>query len=423
MIHQNDTGISSFESKLTISWVNLPQSLIQEIIKVSQDIGIHSIAIVGGFVRDQLLKEIQEDTLLSLRDLDLVIEGSASNLAYELQSQLGSSRVSNLQIHDSYNTAEMKIDGFPVDLATARIEHYSEPGQNPNITPCSLKEDLFRRDFTINAMAIDLSDMSLLDPLGGQDSLLKKELKFLHPKSVKEDPTRIIRAARYSSRLLFDLEPNSLNQIRSTLKEWPWVSSENKSSQNAPAALSTRLRLEMEILLNQENWAIALEKLQKWGGLLLFDQNLQDDQTWQRRLRWASKLKVNLLTAFISASKSSTSLAARLQLPMQQQNLLIQNLEIQEFLFDLNLNKEYLHWSPSKWTYEIEQSNWNHEAVALAICNASTLWGPLLRWWSRWRLIQSPISANELMKRGWDPGPNLGEELKRLRAKALDRYK
>ncbi len=423
MIPQKKSNTNSSTRKIIMKWKSLPKDLIQEIINVAQEVGLNSIAIVGGVVRDELLNNSQNEIVIRSKDLDLVVEGSASDLADALYNQLGAKRVTSLQIYNDYNTAEMKIDGFPVDLATARIEQYPQPGQNPNVTPSSLKEDLSRRDFTINAMAIDLSDMSLIDPHEGQHSLLKKEIKFLHNQSVKEDPTRIIRAARYSSRFLFNLSPESLAQIRSTLKAWPWNCSKAKSLKSIPAALSTRLRLELEILLKQEDWGIAIEKLQDWGALILLDQSLQDDKTWKRRLKWASKFKINLLTALISSSQDSQIIAARLQLPIQQQNLILQTIEIKKFLLGISLKTEYLDWPPSKWVEEIEQANWNTQAIEIAICNAYPMWRKLLKWLHKWRLVKSPISAKELIEKGWEPGPALGQELRKLRARALDDYK
>ena len=408
--------------KSQLEWPNLPENLLLDIQKAAQQAGINGLAVVGGAVRDGLLKTSGKGSLESSKDLDLVVEGSASHLAAALQESLDPKRFTTVRVHDLYNTVEINIDGFPVDLATARIEKYAAPGHNPQITPCILEEDLLRRDFTINAMAIELSNMRLIDPHGGKAAIEKRELHFLHSKSVQDDPTRIIRAARYSARLLFVLTPDSLKQIQSTIRNWPWEWRHNDSWHIAPPALATRLRLELELLLTQEPWEKALSTLQSWGGFLLFDRGLQSDQNWNRRLRWASRMQIDLLTAFLIGAEDPEALAARLQLSKQQQLLITQNIEIHKFLSAFSVKNEYLSWPPSKWCNEIENANWHPDAVALSICNGIKIWRPLLKWWSRWRLIKSPISGKELIKQGWNSGPALGKELKRLRDKKLDKH-
>ncbi len=410
-------------NKFELDWSTFPNNLLFDLREAAKKVNITTLAIVGGVVRDEFLKNSEKSFPKSSKDLDLVVEGSASQLAAALQKQLGPKRFSNIQIHKAYNTVEMKIDGFPVDIATARLEKYELPGQNPKITPCILEQDLQRRDFTINAIAIELSEMRLLDPHGGKTALEKRELEFLHNKSVEDDPTRIIRAARYSARLLFKITPKALEQIHTTLGNWPWVWKQGDPSNLAPPALATRLRIELELLLEQEPWEEALTNLQNWGGLLLLDRGLQSDPNWKRRLRWASKLEVNLLMALVIGAEDPEALAARLQLGQQQQHVISQCLELQKFLYKLITEKICLTWSPSRWCYEIEEAKWHPNAVALSICNGGPLWRTLLRWWNRWRSIKSPISAQELINKGWEPGPSLGKELEKIRAEKLDSFR
>ena len=409
--------------KIDINWQNLPSDLFIDIYEIAQEIGIHKIAIVGGFVRDILLRSNKQDNLINSKDLDLVVEGSAPELALAIKNKLGKERAIEICIHSDFNTAEIKIDNFPVDLASARSEIYLKPGDNPKIKRCSLNEDLRRRDFTINAMAIDLSNMELLDPYGGKTALLNKEIQFLHPKSVEEDPTRVIRAARYSARFLFNLTPQDLEQVQSTLLSWPWAWKQGDSFDYVPPALGSRLRMELERLFNQEPWEVAFSFLQSWGGLVLLDTYIQEDQYLKRRIRWAFRLGLKPLTALLVGSKNSLTLAKRLQLSKQQQDLIDQSEIIKKFLLKSTVKNEYLCWSPSQWTSIIESQNWHPDAVALAICNANPMWRKLLKWWNRWRFIKSPISAKELIKIGWEPGPKLGKHLQKLRREKLDNYK
>lgn len=149
--------------------------------------------LVGGAVRDLLLGK-------GRADLDLVVEGDATALAAKLGAEVVT--------HERFATAKAQLDGHTIDIATARTETYSQPGALPDVTPTGrIADDLRRRDFTINAMAIALSDgPSLIDPHGGQEDLAKRQLRVLHSKSFVDDPTRAIRAARYAARLGFELE-------------------------------------------------------------------------------------------------------------------------------------------------------------------------------------------------------------------------
>ncbi len=399
----------------------IPKGFLMEIIKATKTAKISRIAVVGGAVRDVILHKLHKKQLNYLPDLDLVVEGSASDLAKIIQDQLGEERLGQFTIHTVYDTAEIKLDGFSIDIASARIEKYLAPGYNPKVIKSLLENDLYRRDFTVNAMAIELSNLKLIDPFNGRDSLDSKQLRFIHSKSFKEDPTRIIRGARYAARLNFELSTESLNQVKQTLIAWPWEWKPGDKPELAPPALGTRLRMEMELLLNNEPWQEALKCLQQWGALLLLDKQLQEDKKHNRRLHWASKLGLDPLTVFIAGSSNPAELGARLQLPSHQQKLLIEKCKLEEFLHILNKDKVYLNWPPSTWCRELEGNEWSAQAVAIVICSGSPIWRKLLRWFIRWRLAKSPISPKKLIENGWEPGPKLGVELERLRHEYIDR--
>ncbi len=402
----------------------IPLELFKLIRDVAKNAGINRIALTGGVVRDALLHDLGIKYWQGAKDIDLIIEGSASKLAKELQYALGTERLSELRIHQAYDTVEMRVDGTLIDLTTARLENYSAPGQNPQITPSNIEQDLARRDFTVNSIALDIStdELRLIDPFGGVKDLEKGELNFLHDRSVEEDPTRIIRGARYAARLGLEMSPNSLKQICSTLQNWPWDLHVTKEACPMPPAMSTRLRLELELLLTQEPWEEALKNLQEWEAFVLLEQKLQYDQQWRRRIRWAKKLKVEPLTAFIAGANNPISLATRLDIPKKQIELLAESLKLEDLLSSIATN-ELSHWLPSRWSQEIENANLKPDAIAISICKGVSMWRPLLRWWGRWRQITSPISAIELINQGWQPGPELGAELRRLRATQIDKIR
>ena len=151
--------------------------------------------LVGGVVRDALAGRP-----LASPDLDVVIEGDGPGVARALADTLTASLVE----HARFLTATVgPTSAGRVDLATARSERYEERGALPRVIPSSIEQDLRRRDFTVNAMAVELDSgaFGLLDPFGGREDLAVRRLRILHPASFVEDPTRMFRAARYSARL------------------------------------------------------------------------------------------------------------------------------------------------------------------------------------------------------------------------------
>ena len=162
--------------------------------------GDEPVHLVGGAVRDLLLDRPRTD-------IDLVVEGDVAELARRLGGAI--------RAHARFATASVDVDGLQVDLATARSETYPAPGALPDVLPADLAGDLARRDFTVNAMALPLSgDVRLIDPHGGAVDLEQGLLRVLHERSFADDPTRALRAARYASRLGFELEPAPRELVR-----------------------------------------------------------------------------------------------------------------------------------------------------------------------------------------------------------------
>ena len=417
------------DALLRLDLPGIPGELISTILQTAKPLGIRRLALVGGAVRDALLHHEHREPWGDLPDLDFVVEGSAPDLADALGKHCGAERISNLRVHAAYGTVEMVLDGVLLDLAGARQENYPSPGQNPVVTMGSLARDLERRDFTVNAMALDLplsnqDQPRLLDPHGGRNHLARRELAFLHDGSVADDPTRVIRAARYAARLGLHLAPDAGSQITSTLLAWPWDWCAGDAAEQAPPALSTRLRMELELLLDREPWCAALALLQSWGALVLLDSALQQDSHLNRRLLQAQRLGLPLLTSLVAGARDPSALALRLQLPQQQQRQMQQLKDLLQWL-DTTLPAEASGWSAAKWCDALESRSVAPDVVAHAACllaqyqRPSVPWKPLLRWWGRWRHLQAPVSARELITQGWQPGPELGQELSRLRRERL----
>ena len=400
-------------------------SLLALVSEQAAAIGIGRVALVGGAVRDGLLHNRNCDSWRMCRDLDFVVEGDAVALAEALLLRVGSERMPRLQTHPAYGTAELEIDGLLLDLASARRESYPSPGANPLVTLGDLESDLDRRDFSVNAMAMVLGEASmeagLIDFHKGSQDLELRELVFLHPGSVADDPTRVVRAARYAARLGFNLSSDALAQVARGVQEWPWTWRSGDPANAAPPALSTRFRMELELLFAKEPWSHALQFLEDWGAFPLLDPQLQNDPRRMLRLRRAARLGLPLLPALLLGAGAPLEVAERLQLPFQQIRWLEQVQEIFIWLGSDAMQAPELSWKPVDWTESLERQGWSAEAVALAVAGSERHWRPLLRWWGRWRHLTSPKSAKTLIAEGWSPGPPLGTELKRRRRQVLER--
>ena len=395
----------------------VPIAVLDDLKAAALDAGMPRLALVGGVVRDWLLHRRHGRPWAGVPDLDWVVEGEAARLASALQCRFGSQRVTAVQEHGAFATVALKLDGIPLDLAMARQETYPAPAANPVVRAGTLQADLARRDFTINAMALDLVAGELIDLHHGQKDLESGQLRLLHGTSVQDDPTRVIRAARYAARLGFQLAEESREQIRSTVAQWPWAWSQGDAALSAPPALATRLRMELERLLEREPWPQALDLLEQWEALPLLDVQLQQDPRRTERLRWARRLGLPLMPALLLGAVDPVAVAQRLQIPGKQQQWLLQCGEILHWLMD---TPPSLQASPSSWSKALEQQGWMPEAVALAVTLRPLQWKPLLRWWGRWRGIQAPQTARDLIAAGWQPGPAIGEELRRQRSAAHD---
>lgn len=393
-------------------------------------------------------------------DLDLVIEdasavgkpagaspSNSSSPAWRLVERLtglaSGVTVREARPHGQYGTVELEVEvelpsSLPavggsaaatcllLDVASARGEVYPVPADNPVVCFGALEDDLARRDLTINAMAIDLASGALLDPHGGGEDLAQRLLRFLHPASLRDDPTRLLRAARYGARLNFALAPESLDQATSTLAAWPWPWRPGDPPGQAPAALGTRLRRELDLLLERENWRLALERLQEWHGLLLLDPALQADRRWPRRLHWAQRFRLPLIAALVAVAEDPLALAERLQLPHRHHKLLAQFLTLRRQLSPdpgngMPPDEEQPAGSPWTWCQLLESPGLTPAAVALALVCGVGPRRPLLRWLLRWRQLGPERSAQDLIASGVSPGPELGELLRRSRRERLER--
>jgi len=158
--------------------------------------GVH---VVGGAVRDALLGAVP-------RELDLVVEGDAVAVAQRAAERLGG----ELVVHDRFGTATVRAPSATFDVVSARTETYAHPGALPDVAPgATIEQDLARRDFTVNAIALRLSDGAITEWPGARKDLAGGVLRVLHERSFIDDPTRLLRMARYGARLGFEPDPET----------------------------------------------------------------------------------------------------------------------------------------------------------------------------------------------------------------------
>ena len=185
-------------------------SLLEAVGEVASCMGVH-LYLVGGSVRDILLGRAPDD-------LDLVVEGDAVRVASEAAEKLDG----QVLAHSQFGTATLKVSAGRLDLASARVETYPRPGALPQVRSGTLRQDLARRDFSINAMAVALSGDDageLVDLFGGRQDLQAGLIRVLHDGSFIDDATRILRAVRYEQRLGLNLEENTLRLLEQALRK------------------------------------------------------------------------------------------------------------------------------------------------------------------------------------------------------------
>ncbi len=213
--------------------------------------------LVGGPVRDLLLRR-------PLRDLDLLLEphgeGGAEALA---RAALPGARVVG---HDRFGTVRVADGDAAIDLAVARREHYARPGALPAVEPGPVEDDLRRRDFTVNALALALTRAArrgrpaLLDPGGAREDLEARVLRVFHARSFHDDPTRALRAARLAARLGFRLARGTRSALRDALRDGAFA-----------AVSGERFRRELEQVFSDAalglDPAAALRLLDEWHVL------------------------------------------------------------------------------------------------------------------------------------------------------------
>jgi len=403
---------------LNARWQKLPK----ETLKLSSMVGDvaaqsgKTAYAVGGFVRDLLLG-------VPNYDLDYVIEGSAIDLASRLCERYAAFTI--VATHERFGTATLRYQdndyARDVDLSTARTEFYQFPAALPDVEPSGLEQDLLRRDFTINAMALCINPerfLELVDHFDGLKDLEHRVIRILHPFSFIEDPTRIIRAAKFAGRLNFHLEPKTREQARRALSMGIF---DNLGG--------VRIKEELKDILQSKHRLKSLNLLGELGGNLCYlDKNLLWHDGLRRAMRRAERLVerypvddewIVYLGALLSELNPDevSSVLLRLHLTNRQKDSIESGLDLHRHMplefASLKRSDLYglFHGRP-------------REALAIAASIAqvgSYLRRALKLYLQELAEVKLEITGKDLLERGFAPGPALGQVLEQVLCARLDK--
>jgi tRNA nucleotidyltransferase (CCA-adding enzyme) len=376
------------------------------------------LALVGGAVRDLLLERTP-------RELDVVLAGDVASFARELAARVdaGAAAPASLTLHDRFGTAMLEWNGGRIDIAERRAESYPAPGALPQVRPGSSEEDLERRDFTVNAIAVALGGErrgELTSVAHALEDLDAGRLRVLHERSFIDDPTRLLRLARYRARLGFELESRTEALATRALQEGALMS-----------VSRARAGAELRLALGEAGAAAALDSMGELGVLAALAPGL----------RFESDLAERALALLPADGRSDLLLMASLLLhltvmPTQDPEPAIFGiLDEMEFtaadreramrsaLAAPGLVGSITHaGSPS----QLRAALFAHtpEAIALAAALAGES-SPRAaeagrEWFERVRLVRLQITGDDLLAAGVAPGPEIGARLTAALARKLD---
>jgi tRNA nucleotidyltransferase (CCA-adding enzyme) len=385
-------------------------SEIYNILKLSGEIAEEkgfNAYLVGGTVRDLLRGE---ENL----DIDIVIEGDGIIFAKALGEKVNA----RVKTHERFNTAQIIIDNMTLDVATARTEYYESPAALPKVETSSIKKDLYRRDFTINTLAIILNPKDfglLIDFFGGQRDLREKTVRILHNLSFIEDPTRAFRAIRFSERFGFRISKHSENLIKSAIK------------MNLFERLSgARLYEELLLLFRETDPGKTLKRLSDIGLLkviypaLVFNEELDGTmKSMHETFSWFDLLFLEektdrgilFLMAMLTGLKHEEIKAAveRLSPPPRIRDLIIRGIP---------LAKEVLKKLPSDEPAEtynlLKKLKIETILLAMALSKERKKQKVISQYLTELRKVKPMLSGDDLKQMGIKPGPLYSRILKEL---------
>jgi tRNA nucleotidyltransferase (CCA-adding enzyme) len=355
--------------------------------------GVH---LVGGAVRDHLLGRVP-------RELDVAVQGDALELAGELAERLGGGLVS----HERFGTATVDSAAGRIDLAATRAEHYTEPGALPEVElGVDLARDLTRRDFTVNALAVTISGGgrgALHAPDGALEDLENARLRALHDASFSDDPTRLLRLARYAHRLGFTVEKHTARLVERAL-----------AAGALHAVSGARLGADLRLALGQG----ALGELERLGMLARLRVGLRADVDLLDRAQalLGDEARLDLLALAAAAlGQERESLRAwldQLEFPARDRDAVLDAVAEAPALA--------VALSGIERGSEIHAMLAGRSPEAVALAGALGAEAKVRRWLEQLRLVRLEITGDDLIAAGVPGGPEIGRRLELALAQRLD---
>ena len=372
----------------------LRSDILSEVVKIGAEHDV-SIYLVGGAVRDLLMDK-------PVVDLDITVERDASTVAHALAAKLSGRVVSRSQ----FGTFKVEMDGESVDVVTSRRETYRRPGALPTVSPSSIDDDLKRRDFTINAMALRLApgSVDILDPCKGQDDIRSRTIRVLHDASFRDDATRMLRAVRYEQRLGFRLSQETEALLMSGASYLDTISGD-------------RLRREMSFIFREEKAPEILLRAARLGLLAALYQHLPSEEELERRLSAIrasaptgnSRSYLALLAAAMSEPEAE-GFIQRLKMPPSEAKAVRDAVKARALVASLDANA-----SPPRIVAVLQGLDRHALRVAALLSQDEASSGLALRYLNEWRHVKPRLNGRDLARLGVPEGPRVGLLLERLR--------
>ena len=391
------------------------QNLLRRAGRIAQELGYRAF-IVGGFVRDLLLR-------IENLDIDLVIEGDGISFANVFAQEIRG----EAKYHKDFGTATIILpDGFKLDTATSRREFYPAPAVLPKVEPAPLREDLLRRDFTVNTMAIDLSPScfgQLIDFFKGREDLKQKKVRVLHSESFIQDPTRIFRAIRFEQRYNFILEERTQELIEDTLKKGLL----DKLSRE-------RVRDEFIQILEEDRPDRIIQRMQELGVLRSIHPQMELTEEIEKKLdslidvfAWVETLSgervkrwlIRLLLLLENLDKDEVEKFCRkYRFNKEERDSVIKGrLEAERILKKL---KSFETDTPSSIYYLLQPFPREVLLFAMAKTKKKIVKKKIFLFLSRLESVKTKVSGDDLKKIGYKPSPKFKEILEEVKKVKLD---
>ncbi|MFC0557699.1 CBS domain-containing protein [Halalkalibacter alkalisediminis] len=376
----------------------IKKQLSPDIYKLLIDIGTLadeqqiSAFLIGGVVRDFLLERPNED-------IDIVVEDDGILFADLLSKKIGG----DVKTHEKFGTATWTTpSGLKLDIVTCRTEYYDSPGTLPIVRPSNLREDLRRRDFTINAMALQINRThfgTLIDFFQGQEDIKKKKIRILHTLSFIEDPTRIIRAVRFAIRFNYKLAEQTYHLAIDACSMLKQVS-------------STRFLHEMDLLIKENSIIPGVQLLNDIGvWKSLFDLQVKEHQmaSIKRLESYHFQDPFSYLIALLYKQKAWKHQIKRYAITTKQQQLVKQLEEMAKTVLPSNITLSELHLRFATFKEE------NLLLFALLIQHKK-----LEQYIVKRQNLNPLLTGEDLIEQGIKPGPKFSEILHQLTCLQLD---